>query len=234
MVYINFLAAAGKVNNKKTGELSDLYKNLFTPAGVTFSIWSVIYLGLIAFCILQFFDYGEDWVDIVEWYFLPTCIFNILWIYMWHYLHIYISVIVMLLLLTSLIFLVIPFTEKDISLPKIVFGIYLGWICIATIANIAAALVNAKWNGFGISDVVWTIIVIIIGAAITCVSVWKLQNPFLSISVVWAFIGIIIKRSQDQIYSSNINTPIIITSIICSLVVIGFTIFIHFFKNYKL
>ena len=88
---------------------------------------------------------------------------------------------------------------KDLpqGLLKATFGVYLGWICIATIANVTALLVDVGWGGFGLSPQVWTVILIVIGATIVCLAIIKTSNPFIGLSAIWAFVGIILKRSDD-------------------------------------
>ncbi len=100
-------------------------------------------------------------------------------------------------LLVTLILINNQIRNLNPGIIKASFGIYLGWICIATIANVTAFLVNANWNGFGISHEAWTIIMIFSGLLIAALSVYNLRNPFIGFAVVWAFIGIAIKRQDD-------------------------------------
>ncbi len=198
MVIMNYLANALPLNNHKTGELSDAYPNLFVPAGITFSIWGIIYLLLAGFLIVQFTASGNVAASSIGWLFIITCLFNSFWIVCWHYEKLPLSLIVMAGLLVTLIYINILLKDLPFNLIKAAFGIYLGWICIATIANVTAILVNYKWGGFGISDEIWTIIMISAGALLACLTVLNLMNPFSGLSVIWAFTGIIIKRQGDH------------------------------------
>ena len=197
MIVMNYLANALPLNGKTTGAVSDALSNLFAPAGVTFSIWGVIYLLLLVFCVTQFTSSNQAIISRIGWLFAVSCIFNAVWIVTWHYGRLPLSVIIMLGLLVSLIWINIIVKDLPFGLIKAAFGIYLGWICIATIANVTALLVSYNWNGFGISGETWTIIMIIVGALITAVTLWRLNNPFIGLSVVWAFTGIMIKRQVD-------------------------------------
>ena len=197
MIVMNYLANALPLNGKNTGAISDGFPNLFVPAGITFSIWGVIYLLLLVFCVTQFTSTNQDVVSRIGWLFAVTCIFNALWIVTWHYGRLPLSVIVMLGLLISLIWINIIVKDLPSGLIKAAFGIYLGWICIATIANVTALLVTYNWSGFGLSEETWTIIMIIAGALIAALTLWRLDNPFIGLSVVWAFAGIMIKRQVD-------------------------------------
>jgi hypothetical protein len=197
MIVMNYLANALPLNGKTTGALSDSFPNLFVPAGITFSIWGVIYLLLLAFCVAQFTSSGQAVVSRIGWLFAVTCIFNAIWIVTWHYGRLPLSVFIMLGLLVSLIWINIIVKDLPYGLIKAAFGIYLGWICIATIANVTALLVTNNWSGFGLSEETWTVIMILAGALITSLTLWRLDNPFIGLSVVWAFAGIMIKRQVD-------------------------------------
>jgi hypothetical protein len=196
VIYVNYLANALPINGKNTGELSNQYANLFVPAGITFAIWGLIYLMLITFAVLQFVPAYRAGVN-EEPYFVLSCFFNIAWIFAWHYEFIFLSILCMLSLLATLALINFKLISERRTL-KLFFGVYLGWICIATIANITALLIAIKWDGFGISEVSWTITLISAGILVACLNMYLLKNPFLAISVIWAFYGIVLKRSTDQ------------------------------------
>jgi hypothetical protein len=197
MIVMNYLANALPLNGKTTGELSDAYPNLFVPAGITFSIWGVIYILLIAFCVAQFTTSHQVVIAQIGWLFGLTCIFNGLWIVAWHYERLPMSLILMAGLLIALIWINVFIRDLPYGLIKAAFGVYMGWICIATIANVTALLVNNGWGGFGITEETWTIIMILVGTLLVSLAIWRLDNPYIGLAVVWAFIGIMIKRSAD-------------------------------------
>jgi len=224
MIVMNYLANALPLNNKNTGELSDSFPNLFVPAGLTFSIWGVIYLLLLAYCVVQFRGADREVISSIGWLFGTTCVLNALWIVFWHYGKLPLSLLVMLGLLISLAYINILIRNLPYGILKATFGIYLGWICIATIANVTALLVNAGWNGFNISQETWTIVMIFAGTLIVGLSVYRLNNPFIGLSVIWAFIGIAIKRQDD--YRS-----ILVSALIALLLIAMVTIWGFFRKN---
>jgi hypothetical protein len=220
MIVMNYLANALPLNNHTTGQLSDSYPNLFVPAGITFSIWGIIYLLLTGFCIVQFTGSNQTAVTNIGWLFAVSCILNALWIVCWHYEKLPLSLIVMLGMLVSLIYVNILIRDLPLNIIKASFGIYLGWICIATIANVTALLVHYNWNGFGISEEMWAIIMISAGALIVSLTLFRLSNPFIGLSVIWAFIGIVIKRQED--YRSIVITAIIALALVSVITVWGF------------
>ena len=197
MVYMNYLANSLPINGKTTGELSDAYPNLFVPAGLTFSIWGIIYLLFAAYCVFQFFPASGEIAGRIAWLVIVSCVFNGLWILAWHYQKLPLSLLIMLGLLVSLIMINLQLRGEHSVLLKATFGVYLGWICIATIANVTALLVDTGWGGFGISHEAWTIVMIAIGTLIVSLTVLRMDNPYVGLSVVWAFAGIMIKRSAD-------------------------------------
>ncbi len=197
VLYVNYLANALPINGKTTGELSEQYANLFVPAGVTFSIWGLIYLLLISYVVVQFIRKSNETDKAVGWLLALSCLLNVSWIVAWHYEQVVISVIVMGWLLATLIIINQRIKRVNDNLASVTFGIYLGWICIATIANATALLVSISWGGFGLSPVAWTLILIAIGGGIIIYTIPRLRNPYLAMAVVWAFYGIVLKRHDD-------------------------------------
>lgn len=224
MLVMNYLANALPLNNKTTGELSDSFPNLFVPAGLTFSIWGVIYILLLLYVIFQFKDSNALAVSKISLAFGITCLLNALWIVFWHYGKLPLSLLVMAGLLASLIYISIAIRDLPFGIIKASFGIYLGWICIATIANVTAVLVTSGWNGFNISQEVWTIIMIAVGTLLVALTIYRLNNPFLGLAVVWAFLGIAIKRQDDY-------KTILITAVIAMVIISGVTIWGFMRKN---
>lgn len=210
MITINALANALPINGFTTGELSDIYPNLFVPAGVTFSIWGLIYLLLFVFIITQivaaFSKRASKYLlsPLATWAFAYTCILNSLWIITWHYKLVFFSVIVMILMLLSLIYLVKRIDSEKIDdfwarfSIKLPFSIYLGWISVATIANITALLVHIGWGGFGVTENIWAIIMIGAATSLSILMMLKRADIFYALVVIWALYGIIIKREASD------------------------------------
>jgi hypothetical protein len=198
MVVMNYLANALPLNGRTTGEISDSYPNLFVPAGITFSIWGVIYLMLLIFCVIQFTTPHQQVISGFGWLFGLSCLFNAFWIVAWHFERLPLSIILMLGLLVTLGWINYITKGLPFGFIKAAFGIYLGWICIATIANVTVLLVSSGWNGAGISGQAWAIIMIAVGAAVACMAIWRMENPYIGLSVVWAFAGIMIRRQSDH------------------------------------
>ncbi len=241
MVFVNFLANFLPINGKNTGEVSAQYPNLFVPAGLTFSIWSVIYLLLFIFCIYQMTSLFKSKVDPyvgaivrrINIAFILTCIINMTWIVAWHYDLLIVSVILILLLLNRLIYidtqirLLEPYlTNAQSFIMKAPFGLYLGWICIATIANITALLVNYGWRGFGMSEESWASMMVLIGSLIGVIAILRFNNFYIGLAVLWALSGIIIERKNDSIYYEYI-----VLSAWAGIILVAISVFIELFRG---
>ena len=217
---MNYLANALPLNGVKTGELSDSYPNLFVPAGITFSIWGIIYLLLAAFCVIQFTGANKSGMATIELLFGISCLLNAMWIVFWHYKNLPSSLIIIVAFLVVLIYINLNIKELPFGLIKAAFGIYLGWLCIATIANVTALLVHYNWTRFGLSEETWTIIMILTGALIASLTLINMRNPFIGLSVLWAFAGIIIKRQSD--YRSIVIAASVAILVVGIVTVFGF------------
>ncbi len=205
-IIVNALANTIPINGKGTGEISDSYPNLFVPAGLTFAIWGVIYLGLGLFIIYQlgFFSKGQkeylDMVYRIGWSFFIASMANSAWIFAWHYEKMLISVVIMVILLITLINLYEKINKNKASsvIEEIIvrwpFSIYLSWISVATIANITTFLVSINWNGLGIPEAVWTMVLILVATIITLKFVFYKRDIPYALVTVWAFLGILIKH----------------------------------------
>jgi len=226
MVIINSLANILPINGVNTGQVSDSYPNLFAPSGITFSIWGLIYLLLAAYTLYQFGLFQKDKGDSknklfkkIGTYFSITSIINMLWIFAWHYNFIFISV---LLIITILFFLIKiadilkkeKFSLKENLFIKTPFSIYFGWITVAVIANITTFLVSINWNTFGISNQIWTILILLIGTIIGILRILKDRNIPYGLVLIWAYLGILIKHTSPDKFA-NQYPNIIITLIIC-------------------
>jgi hypothetical protein len=193
---VNALANILPINDLNTGEVSALYPSLFTPAGFTFSIWSVIYLLLIGFVIIQWKILSSPYFTELSLWFLVSSLANVSWILTWHYLYIYASVLIMLVLLFSLarIFLLLHAVEMKKPLEKIFvklpFTFYFSWICVATIANFSALLVSLSWEGGFLSPVIWTMTMMTIASVLGIVIAKRYDDPLFLLVLIWALYGI--------------------------------------------
>jgi len=197
-ILINFLANYLPINGLTSGEVSDIYKNPFTPAGFTFSIWGVIYTLLIVFIIYQFMGRGKINQEFSTGpYFIIASIANGGWLYLWHNQAVPLSMLVILILPLSLfqIFKRLQqyqnYSLKEYIGLKLPFSIYTAWVTVASIANFMALLVyfRSDWPANFLN--IAAIIGILIGLAIAVKILDKYKNIAFALVVIWAYIGII-------------------------------------------
>lgn len=226
MVTVNALANTLPINNQTTGGVSDAYGNLFAPAGLTFAIWGLIYLLLFGYTIYQFVAKGkENLIKKINVFFIISSLANTAWIFAWHYDQILISVLLMAVILICLIMIANALRKEKFSLTEgplisAPFSVYFGWITVATIANFTVLLVSLNWNGFGLSPVIWTTIILIVGALIGTVRGLYDQKIAYMLVLVWAYLGILIKHTSETGFNSQ-YTAIIYTVYACLAVFVG-------------
>lgn len=236
MVALNALANILPINGKNTGEISDSYTNLFAPAGITFSIWGVIYLLLLVFTIFyvsQFFTKDETkmkYLSLIGLVFGVSSVANSLWILAWHYEFIGISLILMLVILVSLIVINLRIRKSDNTILHSLcirwpFTIYFAWITVATIANITTFLVRIQWERFGLSEVFWTDLILLVGAVIGGVCVLYFKSMSYGLVIIWAYVGILIKHTSTDGFGSAYLT-VIIAAILGIAIIIMSEVFI--------
>lgn len=219
MIVVNFLATSLPINNRGTGEISDAYSNLFAPAGITFSIWGLIYLLLAIYVIYQFKSKNDSLLKKINILFIITSIANILWIFAWHYDYIGLSLALMLVLLIGLIKIADTLRSNELTAEEkkfisIPFSVYFGWITVATIANVTVFLVSINWGGFGIAEFIWTSIILLIGATIGILRMNKDKSVAYGLVLVWAYLGILLKHLSNDGFAGQ-YTVVITTVIIC-------------------
>jgi hypothetical protein len=205
VIAVNALANILPINGYNTGQVSAFYPNTFVPAGFTFSIWGVIYLLLFSYTIgntyytlkQKQFPKAFAFIERINNYFLLTCFFNMSWILAWHFLQIELSVLIMLLFLITLIQLFLKSTtiaNALTSTQKFIlqtpFIVYLGWISVATIANITALLVAYKWTAYSIAPVYWSAAMILIAIVLAMLILSKFKVVEFALVVAWALWGI--------------------------------------------
>jgi len=201
---VNILATALPLNGQNTGEISDRFKVYFVPAGYVFSIWGIIYIGWIAFTIYQFRASQKESPRLrrLGYLFAISNIFNAAWLFTWHYNFFGLGVLVMLTLLGLLIvsYLRLDVNRAPVSLAErwsvdIPFSVYLGWITVAAVANIADWLYLVNWDGFGIGPQTWAVIMIIVASVVGLLMALTRSDAAYLFVLVWSFIGIAIKQT---------------------------------------
>ncbi len=199
MITVNALANILPINGVNTGQISDQFKVYFVPAGYVFSIWGLIYLLLAAYTIFQALPAQKTNPVLrkIGWWYVAGSAANSVWIFLWHYQYFPLTLVMMLLLLATLLVIHIQLNDGKTNLSKgnrwfaqFPFSVYLGWITVATIANVTDVLEYLGWQGFGIDPVLWAVIMLGVAVILAAVMAFTRRDwAFLSV-LIWAFIGI--------------------------------------------
>ena len=206
-IVVNILSNTLPFNGLSAPEIADSFDVYFVPAGYVFSIWGVIYLGLIAYTVFQLLPTQRENPRLRQtgWWFVLSCAANSIWLFLWHYGYFALSVVAMLILLISLIVIYLrlgigqPIVPADEGwLVHLPFSVYLGWITVATIANITAFFDYINWNGFGIAPEIWTIIMLVAAIAVAGLMLYSRQDIAYLLVLIWAFIGIGVEQSDTS------------------------------------
>lgn len=228
MIAANGAANALPLNGKRTGEVSEAYSNLFTPAGVTFSIWGVIYLLLGAHVLYQLGmfrdrpDTAEDTalLNRVGLLFSLSSLTNTAWIFAWHYDLIPLSAVLLVVILVLLASIVTTVRKSNptgrqrwfIGVP---FSVYFGWSTVAVVANITVLLVYWNWDGFGIADPTWAVAIILVAMGIGTWVMMRNRDIAYGLVLIWAYLGILIRQTSDL----GGQHPMIVAAVVASLLV---------------
>lgn len=212
MVAMNALANYLPLFGRATGEVSDRYPSLFTPAPYTFSVWGVIYLLLAAFVVYQALPLArhDARVERARPLFVLSCAFNVLWLVSWHGLAIALSEVLMLALLATLVALYLrtdlwrapapPWQRWLLDLP---FAVYLGWISVATIANTSIFLLDLGFDG-GAWAVTLTVVMVIAAAVLGLLALLTRRDWAYALVVGWGLGGVASAQAGEVATISNV------------------------------
>jgi benzodiazapine receptor len=223
---VNILASTLPLNGQNTGEISDRFQVYFVPAGYVFAIWGIIYIGWIAFAVYQSLPAQKESPRLrkLGYLFALSGLFNAAWLFCWHYNQFGLSVLVMLTLLGFLIAGYLKLNVGRVSVRNaekwcldIPFSVYLGWITVATVANITDYLYFIGWDGFGILPQVWAVIMLIVASLLGLIMAFTRGDSGYLFVLVWSFAGIAVKQ---------VSMPLVANSAwVAALVALGMAIF---------
>lgn len=228
-VVVNGLAGGTTIlGGKLTADVSDANPTLVTPAGYVFSIWGIIYILLGIFVIFQALpsQSGKEFVQKIGWLFVLSSLLNIGWLFLWQFEYLGLSVVLMFLLLASLIavYLRLNIGKSTVSMREklavhVPFSVYLGWITIASIANVAVTLFSVGWDGFGISFETWAVLIVVVALLIALLVVATRRDVAYGLVIIWALVGIAAKQSgyPNIIMATEIGALIVAIALVLSI-----------------
>ncbi|MDY7393759.1 tryptophan-rich sensory protein [Aureibaculum sp. 2210JD6-5] len=235
---VNYYSQVYKINGNTVGRLSDEYANLFTPAGYAFSIWGLIYLGLIVFSTFQIYQTFKlkkkvDFIVQTNYWFALTNLANAAWIIAWLNEYTLLSVLIMFVMLFSLVKIILNTNMERWDAPKKIIAfywwpicLYSGWIAVATIANVSAYLAKIEWTRLGLSEIQWTIIMILIATFLNIIMIYKRNMREFAAIGVWALLAIFVRHQSEY-------QNIAYTALSGAIILLVFIMY-HGFKNRKM
>lgn len=236
-VVMNYVSNTGVFNGQTMKTISDKYFNYFTPAGYAFSIWGLIYLGLLGFVFYTgrgLFKKVADnsFLTKIGWWFVISCMANSLWVVLWQYEYIALSSLVMIVILFALVKIIInvgvgkvQFSIKEYLLVALPFSLYIGWISVALIANVATLLTKINWNGWGISEINWTIVMLAVAGLVNLFMVFYRNIPEFGLVGIWAVLAISVSNANNGGNLGIVNTCYIVA------IVLVLAVFIQMFRK---
>lgn len=227
-VALNGVAGSLGLFGRQTGAISDALPNPFVPFGPTFAVWGVIFLGLLLFGVFQALPAQRGArLDRVFWPFLLANLLNMAWLLCWHALAYGLSVLVMLGLLASLIWLyrrlaaLRPLSPAEGWCLRVPTSLYLGWISVATIANITAWLVSrgVTQGALGLSAPLWSALLVVVAALIGAVMLLRERDLAFALVLAWAFYGVYAKRPDmtTVVWGVLIGAAVLLVAALLSL-----------------
>lgn len=205
VIFVNYLAAAGRINDATPGEISDKFPTLLTPAGYAFAIWSFIYVGLIVFSVYQALpsQAANPRFRRIRAVYILNCAANCAWIFLWHHERIWAALAAIFMILGTLAFINANLQNKNDAgetwAARVPFGLYFGWVTVAAVLNSTVALVS---SGVSASDFAAAVLAAILIAAVTIVAIvirLKLSTAAYSVAVAWALTAIAVKHGGETL-----------------------------------
>ncbi|MCB8961170.1 MAG: tryptophan-rich sensory protein [Ardenticatenales bacterium] len=229
VLVVNILSNALPLNGRTAAEVSDALPSYFTPAGYTFSIWGLIYLALAGFVIYQALPAQRDQLfqRQIGGLFVLSSFLNAGWLFAWHYGQFALSLLLMASLLVTLIAIYLRLRNglhhqaRSLSrrlLVHVPFSLYLGWITVATIANIASVVAYWGWDGFGIAGPTWSAIMMSVAVVVAGLLLYQRRDFAYAGVLVWALFGI---RSAFPNIAIIANTAVVAAVLIAALAILG-------------
>ncbi|WP_461790748.1 hypothetical protein [Pedobacter sp.] len=232
-IFVNYLSNTGVFNGNTMKTVSDRYFNFFTPAGYAFSIWGIIYVGLLAFVFYtgkSLFNKQQPHpvLEKIGWWFLISCIANSCWVAAWLYDYTALSVVLMTVILISLLKIItnldinlVKRDTKDYSFINLPFTLYVGWISVAIIANVAALLTKINWDAWRIAPMTWTIVMVVIAGVVNIFMVTQRNMRAYGLVGIWALLAIAANQNsegQSIVYACYAVAAAILISIVVNFI----------------
>jgi hypothetical protein len=194
------------------GSISDRYPTWVVPAGYAFSIWGLIFALCIAYAIWQLLpaQRTNPLLRRVGWLTAAAFAGSTAWEFVFPAGMYGLSVVLIVATLVSLAVAVArmvgwrePLSGPERLLVWMTCGVYLGWITVATVANVAQALTAAGVVELGLGGETWGVAMLIAAAAIACAVTLATRNAGYALAVTWALVAVFIARRQPPVLTQS-------------------------------
>jgi hypothetical protein len=228
-VAFNGISQAIPLNNQTSAEIANRFvPNFFLPANYVFSIWGIIYIGIVAYGIYQVLpaQRNNPTLKFIAPWFWVTCFANAIWLVLFHYEQFALSTIAMVILLVSLVVIYLRLHRSTLSRGEywavsVPMSIYFGWITVATVANFTYVLISGSWDGLGISAETWGAIMIIVAGLIGAAIAFTNRDLAYGGVIIWAYFGL---YSRHADISTVFLPALIMAGVVAVAVVAGYFI----------
>lgn len=209
---VNTLANTLPLNGLNTGDISDRFQVYFVPAGYVFSIWGLIYIGLIAYGIYQALPAQREnpRLRATGWWIALGGLANSAWIFLWHYEQFPLTLLAMFTLLATLITTYFKLgigrgkvSKTETWAVRVPFSVYLGWITVATIANVTSVLDFINWDRWGLSPETWMVIMLVVVLAVSLAMIITRRDIAYTLVILWALAGIAVKFASVPVVANT-------------------------------
>lgn len=227
---VNFLATLLPLNGQTPSEIAARFDSYFIPADFSFSIWGPIYLGLLAFVSYPFLPQqrGSQAMARIGSLFAVSCVANAGWILLWHYEFFLVSTLMIFLMLGSIAMIYVRLNigrsqidTRDWWLLQMPISLYLGWLTVATISNISIVLELSNWDGWGLSEEGWMLVMLAVTTMLATLIAWLRRDVVYLLVLIWALAGIAAKHAMvREVFFGSIAASVVIGLLIV-LIVLG-------------
>jgi hypothetical protein len=204
-IAVNAWSNIAPIGGQNIGEIAntDFADVLIIPASYAFSIWGLIYIGVLAFGIYQLMpaQRSNPIIRRVDYLVILSCITQAIWVFLFTLRQFWWSVLMMVGILLPLIgiYLLLGVGKRRVSrqekwFAQIPFSVYLGWISVATIVNVASALFANNWDGWGIAPETWTVIMMVIATAIGATLNLQRRDLAYPLVIIWALVAVAVRQ----------------------------------------
>jgi benzodiazapine receptor len=204
VVIVNAMATGIPLGGRTTGEISGQYPSLFTPASFAFAIWGLIYMALLAYVVYQALPQQRMNARLasISRFWVASCACNVAWVFLWHFDFVALSLLAILGILLSLVAIYRPLgiatgpastgRKWFVHLP---FSLYIGWIAVATLANLSAVQVAMGWDALFMQPVTWALLKLAVAGAIAATFICRRRDIAATLVVAWAAWAISVKQA---------------------------------------